>query len=58
MSRVKISVIIPVYNERDTVSETIARVRASPAFYVILSEGAARSEESRRSLYRKCERPG
>jgi glycosyltransferase involved in cell wall biosynthesis len=26
---VKISVIIPVYNERDTVAETIARVRAS-----------------------------
>jgi glycosyltransferase involved in cell wall biosynthesis len=27
---VKLSVIIPVYNERDTVAETIARVRASP----------------------------
>lgn len=26
----KLSVIIPVYNERDTVAETIARVRASP----------------------------
>jgi len=26
----KVSVIIPVYNERETVAETIARVRASP----------------------------
>jgi len=27
---VKVSVIIPVYNERDTIAETIARVRAAP----------------------------
>jgi glycosyltransferase involved in cell wall biosynthesis len=27
---VKLSVIIPVYNERDTIAETIRRVRASP----------------------------
>ena len=27
---VKLSVIVPVYNERDTIAETIARVRASP----------------------------
>jgi len=26
----KVSVIIPVYNERDTIAETIARVRAAP----------------------------
>lgn len=26
----KVSVIIPVYNERDTIAETISRVRASP----------------------------
>ncbi len=29
-SKAKVSVIIPVYNERDTVAETISRVRASP----------------------------
>ena len=46
----RISAIIPVYNERDTVAETIARVRASPAFHVIPSE----SEESRRSPH-ECE---
>ena len=27
---IRVSVLIPVYNERDTVAETIARVRASP----------------------------
>jgi glycosyltransferase involved in cell wall biosynthesis len=27
---VKVSVVIPVYNERDTIAETISRVRASP----------------------------
>jgi len=48
---VRISVIIPVYNERETVAETIARVRASPAFRVIPSA----SEESRRSLPAECE---
>jgi dolichol-phosphate mannosyltransferase len=35
----KVSVIIPVYNERDTVAETIARVRASPAWS---AQGAGR----------------
>jgi len=33
---VKVSVIIPVYNERDTVAETIARVRAAPVDKEIL----------------------
>jgi glycosyltransferase involved in cell wall biosynthesis len=47
---VKISVIIPVYNERDTIAQTIGRVRASPAFLVIPSEREARCEESRGPL--------
>lgn len=38
----KVSVIIPVYNERDTVAETIARVRASAAWS---AQGAGRCDK-------------
>lgn len=40
----KLSVIIPVYNERDTVAETIARVRASPVEKEILVVDDASSD--------------
>ena len=46
MSRVKISVIIPVYNEPDTVSETIARVRASPVEKEIIVVDDASTDET------------
>ena len=40
----RVSVIIPVYNERDTVAETIARVRASPVQKEILVVDDASSD--------------
>jgi glycosyltransferase involved in cell wall biosynthesis len=41
---VRVSVIIPVYNERETVAETIARVRASPVQKEILVVDDASSD--------------
>ena len=42
----KVSVIIPVYNERGTVSETIARVRASPVEKEIIVVDDASTDET------------
>jgi len=46
MSRVKLSVIIPVYNERSTVAETIARVRASSVEKEIIVVDDASTDET------------
>jgi len=43
---VRISVIIPVYNEQDTVSETIRRVRSSPVDKEIIVVDDASSDET------------
>jgi len=42
----RVSVLIPVYNERDTVAETIARVRASPVEKEIIVVDDASSDDT------------
>ena len=49
----KVSVIIPVYNELDTIAETISRVRASPVDKEIIVDNLLQAALKRHGIVLK-----